>query len=110
MRSPRRRLRARLGVVGVLAALASVSAAGVVAAAGSLPRTALAGGPDTCGDNDHVEQQGSTAGTEAKVCQGSGPVFIGPAVGQVAAVIGPTVIGPAQVNAVVSAGDAIMGV
>ena len=116
MRSPRRRLRARLGAVGVLTALASVSAAGaapaagVVTAAGSLPRTALAGGPDSCGDNDHVEQQGGTAGTTAKVCQGSGPVFIGPAVGQVAAVIGPTVIGPAQVNAVVAAGDAIMGV
>lgn len=116
MRSPRRRVTALLGVVGVLIAAVSVAdagasrAAGVVTNAGSLARTALAGGPDSCGDNDHVEKQGGTAGTTAKVCQGSGPVFIGPAVGQVAVVIGPTVIGPAQVNAVVSAGDAILGV
>jgi hypothetical protein len=116
MRTPRRRPTALLGVVGLLTAAVSVAgagaspAAGVVTNAGAVPRTALAGGPDSCGDNDHVEQQGGTAGTVAKVCQGGGPVFIGPAVGQVAVVIGPTVIGPAQVNAVVGAGDAILGV
>ena len=70
---------------------------------------AIAGGPDSCGDNDHVHEQGATAGTEAKVCQGSGPVFIGSAVGQMTTVAGPTVTGPAQVNAVVTAGDGIMG-
>jgi hypothetical protein len=104
-----------VGVSGVLA-IAGLAlgargslAPGVDSGTGSPPRLAIAGGPDSCGDNDHVERQGGTAGTVAKVCQGGGLVFIGPAVGQVAAVIGPTVIGPAQVGAIVSAGDAIMG-
>jgi hypothetical protein len=70
---------------------------------------AIAGGPASCDDDDHYEKQGSTAGTEAKVCQGSGPVYIGAAQGQAAWVVGPTVTGPAQVNAVVAAGDALMG-
>jgi hypothetical protein len=39
------------------------------------------------------------------VCQGAGLSFIGPAIGQVATVIGPTIIGPvANVNVAVSAG------
>jgi hypothetical protein len=70
---------------------------------------AFAGGPDSCGDNDHFETQGSDAGTTAKVCQGSGPVYIGPAVGQIARLVGPTVTGPSRVRSIVSAGDAIMG-
>jgi hypothetical protein len=96
----------------VVLAVAAVDAPPQVRAAPGVapaPRLALAGGPDSCGDNDHLEQQGGAAGTSAKVCQGGGPVFIGPAVGQVAAVIGPTVIGPAQVAAVVSAGNTIQG-
>jgi hypothetical protein len=70
---------------------------------------ATAGGPDTCGDNDHFERQGGSSGTVAKVCQGSGPVVIGAAVGQMATVTGPTVTGPAQVRSIVATGDAIMG-
>jgi hypothetical protein len=73
------------------------------------PLLAIAAGPDSCGDNDHVHRQGATAGTSAKVCQGSGPVFIGAADGQRVTVTGPTVTGPAQVNAVVAAGDGLMG-
>jgi len=113
MRPTRRRPAAVLATAGAVAlAGAAVSvprAVHEVPHVESPPRLALSGGPDSCGDNDHVEQQGGTAGTTAKVCQGSGPVFIGPAVGQVAVVIGPTVIGPAQVSAVVSAGDAKIG-
>ena len=73
------------------------------------PLLAIAAGPDSCGDNDHVHRQGATAGTSAKVCQGSGPVVIGAAVGQRVRVTGPTVTGPAQVDVVVAGGDAIMG-
>ena len=73
------------------------------------PLLAIAGGPESCTDDDHIHQQGATAGTTAKVCQGSGPVFIGAADGQRVMVTGPTVTGPAQVNAVVAAGDGLMG-
>ena len=73
------------------------------------PLLAIAGGPDSCTDDDRIHRQGPTAGTEAKVCQGSGPVYIGAADGQRVRVTGPTVTGPAQVNAVVAAGDGLMG-
>ena len=54
--------------------------------------------------------QGTTAGTVASVCQGAGLAFIGPAIGQVTSVIGPTIIGPAVVgNVVVSGGSGAAG-
>jgi hypothetical protein len=115
MMSTRRDAAVRLGAAGLLAMAGAALSAGASSGPGAVPDgtfappLAIAGGPDSCGDNDHVEQQGGAAGTVAKVCQGGGLVFIGPAVGQVAAVIGPTVIGPAQVVGVVSAGDAILG-
>jgi hypothetical protein len=41
---------------------------------------------------------------------GTGLSFVGPAVGQIAAVIGPTIIGPAVIgNVVVSAGNGAAG-
>jgi len=107
-----------VAVWGVAATLAS----GLVASAGpAFPGNAgpvdrrppvllaVAGGPDTCGDNDHVEQQGGSSGTIAKVCQGGGPVWIGAAVGQAVWMGGPVVTGPAQVNSVVSAGNILVG-
>jgi hypothetical protein len=105
------------GAVGVFAAAGWVAGACPVTSfhlaaptdRARLGPLATAGGPDTCGDNNHVERQGSDAGTEAKVCKGSGPVVIGPAVGQMVTVIGPTVTGPAQLNSIVATGDAIMG-
>ena len=42
--------------------------------------------------------QGRTGGTEDVQCQGAGLQFIGPAIGQVASVMGPTIIG-SNVNA-----------
>jgi hypothetical protein len=110
-----KRLAVVLGVAGVLAIGGSAIGAGAAAAA-SLPVRpdllafdGLSGGPEACSSRS-AEQQGATAGTETKVCQGGGLVFVGPAVGQVATVIGPTVIGPAQVSAVVSAGNVGAGV
>ncbi|MDB5064899.1 MAG: hypothetical protein JWM18_1333 [Chloroflexi bacterium] len=115
MMPTRKRLAIVLGAAAVFAIGGSAIGAGAAAAA-SLPvrpdllaYDGLAGGPDGC-SNHSAEQQGATAGTEAKVCQGSGLSFVGPAVGQVATVIGPTVIGPAQVSAVVSAGNVGAGV
>jgi hypothetical protein len=110
-----KRLAIVLGVAGVLAVGGSAIGAGPAAAAGLpvrpdlLALDGLPGGADACSSHT-AEQQGATAGTESKVCQGGGLVFVGPAVGQVATVMGPTVIGPAQVSAVVSAGNVGAGV
>jgi hypothetical protein len=43
-------------------------------------------------------------------CLGAGLSFVGPAIGQIATVIGPTIIGPANIGTtVVSAGDVVAG-
>ena len=109
------RFAALVGAAGVLAIGGSVSSAAVAITTGPPVRADLLGfdgapsGPETC-SNRNSEGQGATAGTENKICMGSGLVFIGPSVGQVAALIGPTVIGPAQIgNAVVSAGNVVAG-
>jgi hypothetical protein len=55
------------------------------------------------------EGQGPTGGTANEVC-GAGLTFIGPSIGQIASVVGPTIIGPAAVgNIVVSAGNGNAG-
>ena len=52
----------------------------------------------------------STGGTENQICQGGGLVFVAPAVGQVATVVGPTIIGPSQNGTIfVSPGNVIAG-
>jgi hypothetical protein len=66
---------------------------------------ALPAGPagENCGNSQGQFGTGATAGTTA--CAGPGLTFVGPAIGQVAVVIGPTIIGPAQVGStIVSAG------
>jgi hypothetical protein len=60
-----------------------------------------------CGSSSGAEGQGGTGGTNAYTCLGAGLVFVGPAIGQIASVIGPTIIGPGVVGSInVSAGDA----
>ena len=55
------------------------------------------------------EGQGPTGGTASQVC-GSTLTFIGPSIGQIASVIGPTIIGPAAIgNVVVSGGTGTAG-
>jgi hypothetical protein len=50
--------------------------------------------------------QAPTGSTTALTCLGTGLNFVAPAIGQVAAVIGPTIIGPAVVgNLAVTAGS-----
>jgi hypothetical protein len=54
--------------------------------------------------------QGGTAGTENQVCMAGGVVNVGPSVGQVATITGPTITGPAAVGSViVSAGNVAIG-
>jgi hypothetical protein len=57
-----------------------------------------------------TERQGPTGENPTQICQGGGLVFVAPAIGQIASVIGPTIIGPAFVGtSVVSAGSAGLG-
>lgn len=65
-------------------------------------------GIDACGDNNKIQQQGGTGSTTNKTCANSGLVFNGPSIGNVAVVLGPTVIGPVVIgDAVTAAGNAI---
>lgn len=89
-------------------AVASVAMAALLIVTASTPAALaqwLGGGP--CGDLPGGDGQGATGGTYAEICQGTGVVFVGPAVGQEVAVIGPRLVGP--VNGVgsvnTSAGD-----
>ena len=68
---------------------------------GGLSLPANAAGPCATISN---EPQGSIGGTEASVCQGSGLSFVGPAVGQVATVMGPTIISPGFAGTVIVTG------
>jgi hypothetical protein len=66
--------------------------------------------PGPCGSASDTPGQGATAGTASQVCMGSGLSFVGPAIGQIATVIGPTIISPGFVgNVVVSAGNGSIG-
>jgi hypothetical protein len=92
-----------------LLALGAGIAAGVARtdAAAPAPSTpvALYGDPAGLGDcTDSSPTQGNTGGTEGKVCQGAGLAFVGPSVGQVANVVGPTIIGSQNVNTTSSNG------
>jgi hypothetical protein len=104
-------------IVGAPAAGASTFPAGTIpaglngiAGAGvTLPgagNTAVASG--ACGGTSTAGQgQNNTGGTTSLHCLGSGLSFTGPAIGQIATVIGPTIVSPAVVGAaiVVSGGN-----
>jgi hypothetical protein len=65
-------------------------------------------GLGACGGTSTAGQgQNNTGGTTSLHCLGSGLSFTGPAIGQIATVIGPTITSPAVVGAaiVVSGGD-----
>src|SRR6266513_3132805 len=62
-----------------------------------------------CDDYPGGDGQGATGGTNNEVCQGSGVIVLGPQVGQVATVIGPTIIGPSTVGVVNTSAGGIAG-
>jgi hypothetical protein len=112
-------------VAAVIAVLAAVAVAAPVAAASAstiavpAPARQWAGGvPGTgaapvaagsCGTANSLGLDAGVGGTETQVCPGTGPVFIAPAVGQMAVVMGPTIIGPAVIGvSAVSAGSVIV--
>jgi hypothetical protein len=92
-------------------------AAFIVTAALALCAPALPAGAqvidpgEVCSTPTADENQGNVAGTNNQICQGGGGlVFVAPAVGQVATVVGPTIIGPSQVGTVVvSPGNVMAG-
>jgi hypothetical protein len=47
------------------------------------------------------EGQGRASGNEASVCQGAGLAFVGPSVGQLATIVGPTIMSPGFVGGVI---------
>jgi hypothetical protein len=68
-------------------------------------------GTSGCGPGIGSQLVGRTGGQEATICN-AGLVFVGPAVGQVSSVIGPTIISPAVVgnSFIVSGGSVAVGV
>jgi hypothetical protein len=87
---------------GVLPFLGTTVGAGPVGAGGSQ----LSG---ACGTSTGQHGQGAAGGTATQVCTGAGLTLVAPQVGQVASVVGPTVIGPAIVISITSAGDGAIG-
>ena len=121
-----RMLRTKVGVIAVAGAVlvacaptASASAAPPVPIAspglglpsnigpiGNNPAAAL--GP--CGTPTGAESQGGTGGTAQQACLSAGLSYIGPAIGQISSVVGPTIITAGFVgNIVTSAGNGIAG-
>jgi hypothetical protein len=93
-------------------AAAFVVITGLSICAPALPARAQVIDPgEACSTPTGEENQGNVAGTNNQICQSvGGPIFIGPQIGQVATVIGPTIIGPSQVGTVVvSPGNVIAG-
>jgi hypothetical protein len=85
---------------------------GLSAGSGFGPQSTGAGtGTSGCGPSVGSELLGRTGGQDATIC-GAGLVFVGPAVGQVSSVIGPTIISPAVVgnSIIVSGGSVAVGV
>jgi hypothetical protein len=78
-----------------------------VSAVGAGLGGAASNGGDLCGSSSAQQGgNGPTAGTTAQVCQGGGLSFVGPAIGQISSIVGPTVIGPAVgVTVIQSAGN-----
>ncbi|WP_028060726.1 hypothetical protein [Candidatus Solirubrobacter pratensis] len=62
-----------------------------------------------CGYAAGNDAQGGVARPANLTCQGAGLVFVGPTTGQIATVIGPTIIGGAVGNVNVSAGNGAIG-
>ena len=118
--------RLRSHFVGALAATATLAVGAPAAGASTLPSgqlstpTAFAPYPGTpigaalpggaCGNAVVGEALGRTGGNDIEACVGAGLSFIGPSIGQIATVIGPTTISPAVVGgSIVSAGNVAVG-
>jgi hypothetical protein len=88
----------RMPLVAALAATAAL-AVGAPAAGAEVV------GP--CGTST-IDGQGRTGGTATQMCAGAGPSFTGPSIGQIATVVGPTIVSPGGIS-IVSAGNVAVG-
>jgi hypothetical protein len=96
------------------AAVAFTAAVGVSLTAAALPASAQVIDPvpaGACSPATIGSPTQTVGGTENEICQGGGGLaFVAPAIGQVATVVGPTIIGPSQTgNVVVSPGNVNVG-
>jgi hypothetical protein len=66
-----------------------------------------AGNAGPCGSTSASQGNGSVAGATAQTCLGAGGLsFVGPAIGQISSIVGPTIMGPAVgVTVIQSAGN-----
>ena len=79
-----------------------VATVGLTLCLPALPAHAQVLTPGACSPETIGSPTQSTGGTENEICQGGGGLaFVAPAIGQVATVVGPTIIGPSQVGTVV---------
>jgi hypothetical protein len=126
----------RLPIVAAVAVIAALAAGAAPAGASTVPsaRFAFAPGlagaaatplfqalpvgiggnapsPGGCNTPIAGEGQGATGGVQNSACMGTGLSFIGPSIGQIASVMGPTNIGATIVigTSVVAAGDVMTG-
>ena len=117
MMSSRQLVAAAIAVVAALAVAAPVAGASASTTAGPAPARQWADGlptagtvplaAGTCGTANALGLDAGTGGTETKVCA-LGPVFVAPSVGQIATVIGPTIIGPATIGALATSSGSIL--
>jgi hypothetical protein len=68
------------------------------------PSTTLTG---ACGTSTGAGSQGRTGGTATQVCVGAGLSLIGPSIGQIATVNGPTTISPGFVGITIASAGAV---
>lgn len=110
--------RTRMMVAATLASTALAGGAASAASAATVPSPGMdtntsGAGPvrsGDCGSSSGAEDQGGTGGTNTYMCLGAGLTFVGPQIGQIASVIGPTIISPGFTgNVVVSAGNGAIG-
>jgi hypothetical protein len=100
----RRRLLALSAAMGVLAVAAPVSGARADVVPGGVAQGGQANAPSGCVGPNGPSGVGDAGATENQIC-GAVLAFVGPSIGQVATVIGPTIIGSTVVAPVtVSAG------
>ena len=92
----------RLRVAVVLTALGLAAWAPALPASAQVVDPAVPVAPGACSPATIGSPTQSTGGTENEICQGGGGIaFVAPAIGQVATVVGPTIIGPSQTGTVV---------
>jgi hypothetical protein len=89
------------GLQGYRAALSTpitLPAGGIIPGGGAVP----AGGE--CSNPAGVEGQGRTGGNDIYACIGAGLSFVGPSIGMISTVMGPTIISPGFAGSVIVSG------